>query len=432
MDMIKVYSNSVLVLLLFLMIFTPITNAFSVKTNIFKNKDLFKLEKEHSTDIVCVEGNSHYNFGFNIGRKYGFMYKSINFFTKLFRKENTNDDAELTNHVIFLKNSCPQIYQEIKGLSDAIGISVERIASLKKSLQPFLRHGCTVTASTGNATKNNETFLTQNMDLYRHEFKSFYFRLLFSKLWIPHLWVKKYKNFEYSYVILGIPIIAEKPLMNEKGLSLLGTDIAKKTRNETPADKGSGIPLWFWWPMIFMSCDDVYDVVDFYKGNLKPSTKLFNSDLWADSHGNIMGVEITNTYSAFTFSNSTEITGGPDSILWHTNHHIWLDPNLTGSLFPNEALSSKHRCERAKEILVENHGNITLDTCKMLCRDHGGGFKQNEPDSWDICCHSDIRYPGFTIKSLIIEPKKLTIHFTNFKPCLSRYKEFSFSEKFNV
>jgi hypothetical protein len=187
-----------------------------------------------------------------------------------------------------------------------------------------------------------------------------------------------------------------------------------------------------------MKCKNITEVISFYKGDLKPSTqKLFSNDVWADAEGNIMDAEMTYHHLITVFGNSTDITDAPEGILWHANHHQWLDPNETGSVFPDEYPSSKLRAERVHELLLMNYDNITLEVLKEICGDHGGGFDPNKKDSGDICCHPDLDhillpFNGITIKSIIIEPKNLIIYLANGSPCRTKYVEYDFSKIFDV
>jgi hypothetical protein len=103
---------------------------------------------------------------------------------------------------------------------------------------------------------------------------------------------------------------------------------------------------------------------------------------------------------------------------------------LTGSVYPNEYLSSALRAERARELLEKNYGNITLDVCIRICKDHGGGFNPNGKDSGDICRHPDKRDSGRTIYSLVIQPNNFTVYITHGSPCKNLFWKYDFSKKF--
>jgi hypothetical protein len=155
-----------------------------------------------------------------------------------------------------------------------------------------------------------------------------------------------------------------------------------------------------------------------------------SSSCFCDLEGGILIIEQTHHYIITVFGNSTEITGAPAGILWHANHHQWLDPNLTGSVYPNENPSSDLRAERTHELLNDAYGNITLETCKTITRDHGGGFDIDGKDSGDICRHPDSSSSKITAFSWIIMPKNLTVFWTHTSPCKGIFFEHDFSKIF--
>jgi hypothetical protein len=155
-----------------------------------------------------------------------------------------------------------------------------------------------------------------------------------------------------------------------------------------------------------------------------------SSSCFCDKEGGILAIEQTHHYIITVFGNSTDITGAPEGILWHANHHQWLDPNLTGSVFPSENPSSAFRAQRARELLEQQYGNITLEVCKEITRDHGGGFDPEGKDSGDICRHPDKNSRKITAFSWIILPKDLTVYWTHRSPCKSVFLKHDFSRIF--
>ena len=167
-------------------------------------------------------------------------------------------------------------------------------------------------------------------------------------------------------------------------------------------------------------------------GKNKDGTHFWDNSasVWCDKDGGILVIEQTHNYIRTVFGNSTEITGAPSNILWHANNHQWLNPNLTGSIINgenNKANSSYMRAERARTILENNYGKITLWTCKKITRDHKGGTQKNRKDSYDICRHPDENLVSLTIFSWIIAPKDLTVYWTYHSPCNSIFHKHDFS-----
>ena len=134
-----------------------------------------------------------------------------------------------------------------------------------------------------------------------------------------------------------------------------------------------------------MTCKNVSEDAKLWKNNQRASGTYRtwphfwdnSMSVWRDQEGGILMVEQTHNHILTVFGNSTEITGAPEGMLWHANIHQWLDPNLTGSMFREDARSSPLRADRAYELLMDNYGNITLDVYKGITRDHGGGYDRN-------------------------------------------------------
>ena len=115
------------------------------------------------------------------------------------------------------------------------------------------------------------------------------------------------------------------------------------------------------------------------------------------------------------------------SCFLNSNHHQWLDPSLTGSKYGYEYITSEMRANRSLELLELSYGNITIETCKNITRDHGGGFDENKRDSGDICRHPDKNALWITSFSWIIQSKTMTIYLTSNAPCKTEFNEYNFT-----
>lgn len=411
-----------------------------------------KTFSENSLDnsIIYINASSPYDYGYKAGIRYKLQYKIIDFLLEFIKYSSVNSQF-IKNRINSLKKSYPEFLKELEGLSDSTGIKLERIIAIQDLFQHFLGGACTVTASTGNATRNNETYLTENYD-YSFERKGIFKISLLKILVIPiirsYTWGwNKFLNIarpgpqHYKYAFIGIPIISETPLLNEKGLGYGGTGTHITNNESRQVDEGPGILPYNLNRIAMRTCKNVSEVAVLFNNSERAAYKNkvwlhdydYDSSIWCDREGNILVIEQSHSYIKIVFGNSTDVTGAPEGILWHTNHHIWLDANKTGSIYPGEEgnkKSSFFREKRAHELLELNYGNITLDVCKNITRDHGKGSNENGKDSFDICRHPDRNDFSITLFSWIIMPKKMTVYLTYGSPCKRKFIEKDFSNIF--
>jgi hypothetical protein len=333
-----------------------------------------------------------------------------------------------------LEQTYPSYVEELQGLSYSIGIPIETLLALQGYLTTKIGSECTVTASTGPATKNNQTFLTQNLDTYSpFNLELYLFRLFFTKNYRIHNVASHYR-----YVYIGVPILFEYPLLNEKGLGFGGTGTSITRDKTREIDEGDGVRPYLLVQQTMQYCQNVSEVAHFWKNSTRSSHRFrtgpadwdYDTYIFCDRVGGILIVEQTHSYISTVFGNSTEITNAPEGILWHANHHQWLDPALTGSRYPEEYIDSSLREQRALELLLVNYGNITLDVCMDITRDHEGGFDETKPDSGDICRHPDRHGLWITNFAWIVQPNNCTVYWTRGHPCTSPYTSYNFTELF--
>jgi len=408
--------------------------AINSKTNNFGNQiRLFNDKSEES--IVNIQASSPYEYGLKVGRRFRLMYKIIDFLADFVKKIQVSK-SDIKNQINDMEKNCPFFLDQLKGLSDSLNIKLERLIYLQNLFLSIFNHECTVTLATGKATKNNQTFLTFNVDTrigIGETISTILHRMFSLKCWIVRI-----NTIRYKYAFWGIPVIYEFAFLNEKGLGW-GSPGTRLTENQSRyIDEGPGISTMMLERLAIMTCKDVSEAAKLYKSIERASQKGqgwfhqydSSSSCFCDKNGGILIIEHTHNYIKTIFGNSTDITGERSDILWHANHHQWLDPNLTGSVYPKEYPSSGLRAERAFELLNSSYGNITLETCMSITRDHGGGYDKNGKDSGDICRHPDKENNSVTAYSWIIQPKDLTVYWTYRSPCKSIFWKHDFSKRF--
>lgn len=413
------------------------------------NKKTFFKDKSDNS-LIYINSSSPYEYGWKAGIKYRLQFKLIDFLIE-FIKKSLFDSTYIENEINNIKQFFPSFLMELEGLSASTGIRIERLIVAHIIFHPLFGGACTVTASTSIATKNNETFLTENFDSTFEKEKIFRLNLFkfimipifrsYSLRWNRIINIARPGPQQYKYTFIGIPIISETTLLNEKGLGYGGTGTILTTNESRYIDEGPGIIPYILNRNAMRTCKNVYEVAYLFQNSERSSNKNkvwphdydYDTSIWCDKEGNILVIEQTHSNIRVVFGNSTDITGASEGILWHTNHHIWLDANKTGSIYPGEEgvkNSSFIRAARARELLEINYGNITLDVCKNITRDHGKGSNENGKDSWDICRHPDKNGFSITLFSWIILPKKMTVYWTYGSPCNRKYVEKDFSKIF--
>jgi hypothetical protein len=376
------------------------------------------LKKQQSTiDTLPI---SSFEYGKKMGIKYYNTYHIINtFFSILNRKVDTKIGEQIHNQMNIMNKYCNYFLEEFKGLSTSTKIPVERLLLLQYFLSyHFSSRHCTITAATSPATKNNRSYLTQNWDVSA---LSPLLPLTRFYTFFPHI-----NNDEngYRYVFLGIPVLDEIPLINEKALGFAGAGLSLTKNPSRDIDTGDGIPIYYLELMTMKNCSNITEVVNLWASSprssdpkmIYPNHYDYDITLWGDKEGNIVVLEQTHHYFIAVYGNSTEITNAPPGILWHANHHLWLDPNVTGSTFSDETTSGA-RTIRARKLLETYYGNITVNECMNITRDHGGGTDPNTEDSSDICCRPDKNSTFTTAFSWIVVPKEYTVYWTHARPC---------------
>ena len=391
-------------------------------------------------DIGYISSDNLYDYGYKVGRMLKKQINIKNVFENFFQKIQIEQEkiTEITDNY---EKTYPLFFNEMQGFSKGIDLDLNSCIFLHNFMSQYLVQigkECTSTLSTGKATKNNETFLTQNVD---QELKGigkniyfFFLRSITFKLWIVDV-----KSVKYMYCYFGIPIIFEFPLLNEKGLGWGANGLLFTEEPGRGVDEGPGVATFILERTAMMNCKNVSEVADLWKNSDRASGKSRtwphfwdNSNThWCDAEGGILTIEQTHNHIITVFGNSTDITGGPEDILWHANHHQWLDPIISGSVTPSECQHSYLRSERAKELLINNYGNITLDFCKSITRDYKGGNDKYSRDDSDICRYPSDGKPIQTVFSWIIQPKLKTVYITFGPPDRFSFIKFNLEKIFD-
>lgn len=378
------------------------------------------LLKDTQQNIHLIRSQSRYDYGYNVGSHFKYEYKILNRLFKILELTNINDSFYIQKSDIN-KNLQYSDIEEFKGLSDSTDIKIDRLLNIHNVFFKIFGSICTSLLITGKATKNNETFLIQNMDgglFLTSLIRSFTYKV----------WMNESPN-SYRYIYFGIPIIFEIPLINQKGLGLGQTaTICNKKRYHQDMHR-DGVNINFLIRDTMKKCKNVNEVVHLWNDTKIAFNKLGNeieqSTAWCDKKGGIVSIEIGPDLKAFVSGKSTDVTRTKEDMLWHARHHQWLDGRITGSYLPSECHYSILDANRAKELLEMHYGNITLEICKEIARDHG----KNQDAG--LCKHPLKNGGIFTCCSYIVHPDSMTVYLTHSAPCKTRFIKYDFRTKLN-
>lgn len=308
--------------------------------------------------------------------------------------------------------------------------------------------GCTNLVAVPPATKDDGVFALWNMDIFR-----------FVNLVLPFLRFYVVKTQPYDYLALGLPGIGGLGILNEKGVASVYNAVGLKDGGN------SGENVLQFNNKIMRTCANVDEVIDTFEKTERYTVPgqaisifLNLNSMWCDSTGDAATIEYS--YRHF-IAKKVDSTG----IMASTNHHQYLDPQLTGCSTPStqHAIAGSYaRLGRAWELALKIAENekFDLDMMKRFASDHGINydllrethFDLPDPESGllvddsTICCHlfNVPRYlkqgkimdaavsalEGETLQSYIIDPKNYILHVCKGKPCSNSYIAYDVGKAF--
>lgn len=253
-------------------------------------------------------------------------------------------------HVGMLEEHYPERLELLKEFSASTGIEFLEAVAMA-SLVP-LEGGCTVSGSTGSATKDGKTYTSWNMDL---TFIGKVSTLLLGGIWslIPQFSVVRMPD-SYSYFVAGLPLGIGIGIMNERGLTLSANAVDS-------TDYGDGLTHVEIISMVLERCENVEEAVELMESvpvfsGTQQTGMLWNMNyLWADAEGGMVSVECTHNYFHAEFADE-------NGILAQGNHFQYLDCYEVGGPTPEDDYESSWiRTERMWDLLRLYHGDIDVE-----------------------------------------------------------------------
>ncbi|MBD3352742.1 MAG: linear amide C-N hydrolase [Candidatus Lokiarchaeota archaeon] len=319
-----------------------------------------------------------------------------------------------------LKQHFPHQAEKLKGISKGGGLNVnlnyglhyiEVMSGDPESLykNPPVQ-ACSMLMALSEATRNGETFYARNYD--------------FPRILQPFQMVRieepndKYKNI----CLTQYPYVGTHIAMNEKGL-VIGYNYGRAWKKNPLDFRLTGIPGTILVQEAIETCKNTEEVIEFITNFPDRSNGVHYGVI--DEEENACVIESTSTRHA--------LRKPKKGILAHTNTYRTeelKDANLPDDVrFKMEGLdispveSPKRRFRRTNKLLSEAQGNITMETLKLILRDHDNGDPNSEgPDDFSICTHGE---SAMTLASIIVLPRKREFWVVDNQPCKEPYELFT-------
>ena len=155
--------------------------------------------------------------------------------------------------------------------------------------------------------------------------------------------------------------------------------------------------------------------------------KIFTRDLH-DKKGNIASIEYSHKYTKLITGDSIRGLNKPDGFLWHTNHHIWLEPDKIKSPLKHnydfDINSSFKRAERAYKLANKHYGKIDIPTLKNISKDHGNISNLNNESCRDAICRHHKLDGWHTFFAFMVKPNEFKAYWTKGNPCKNEFIEY--------
>ena len=337
-----------------------------------------------------------------IGRQYGEacsedIKKNIDVYIKAMGSVHKADKkailAMAQKFVKSVEEYAPECLDEMKGIAEGAKVSFEEVFFLTASCElecyySLLAGGCTSFACSGEATKNGETIVGQNLD------------------WIPGM--------EFA-ILRAQPTEGPKSLLISwtGGLAIVGINSAGLGHQAnlllSPTAYGVGVPFLVLHQKILQQ-KNMADTI----GVIFNATRTGSWNyLMASAEGDIVDVEATKDDIDCLFPEMGIIT--------HANCHLterFKHLDKVGTLLPDAYL----RAERLKTLMKRHHGELSVEVMKKLMQDHN-----DYPDS--ICRHDDVTGSPdlyFSTKTALISvPSEGKMYITNGCPCENEHVVYS-------
>lgn len=345
-----------------------------------------------SFDFIEINGNTPFDRGQQYGQKAkDKIVAGIEDYKKLFAQtmdktwDEIKDDGRA--YIPFIEKIMPEILEEARGIAFGAKVDMAEIMVLncRYEITKFSKKNeCTTCAVMPEASKEGKTFLVKNWDL----------RLgIINNIVIAHI------NESDGTRIIGI---TEAGQLIREGFNSHGIGLCNNSLKSIYDNKGLGIPVTFLRRKA-LTCK-TFDEAK----NLLLNTKrnVSNNMLLLSKCGKAINIEAHPKGVDKILPNKGIIT--------HANHFV-VSPGLN-------ACDSSPRDTRLNGLLMEKHGDITVEYIKRCMSDH-----ENYPKA--ICRHpNDVSLPlarrDITVAGIIIDFEEETMHICVGPPCEGEFNQY--------
>ena len=320
---------------------------------------------------------------------------SIKVYGNLFQelKGISREDARKISEFYLSKTRdfAPDYVEEMQGIADGANVDLLDIAALNARTEIMFAQldaqECTTLSLLPPATEGGQVIAAQNWDFYRQ---------LRDSMVILHVRQENKPNFvtvTEAGMIGGIG-------MNDRGIGILLNALSAEVSCQ-------GIPL----RTRMRAMLDSETLSEAYaQGSHKPV-----------SVGHLAATHKDGIAIAFEMDSNTLETILPEDGVWvHTNHY--LGAKMYQAHDANPRASTYIRLQRAKALVKESHGSITVDTVKNIFRDHAG-------HPYALCTHENAKDPVtrqyVTNFSIIMDLTEGCFYLAPGNPCESEFEKYA-------
>jgi len=294
----------------------------------------------------------------------------------------------------------PDFVEVLQGFAEGAGVDFNRLFAIRTLLEILFYTSrpegmCTSFAVTGDATKNGQTIIGQNIDWHPD------LPMALLRVWWPN---------GVKQLSLSMSGIWEYSLSSHSSASAYGVAATlTATPDEDPANLTAPISIVMNKASRQKSLSEALSVFTEAESNLA-------SFLLANGNGKITGIELG--------LRSSESLLSEDDVLVHANHYVSHRYHMNDIFLPFVP-DSPGRHKNLTRLIKQDHGKITPQMLMKYLSDHN-----NHPKG--LCAHVDPKSelpPSATVASIIMVPKEEVIYVAAGNPCKNKFIRYELNSK---